>query len=67
MLEVLKILLGSGFITYGLCHISTVLGKCYIASVSKNLDKNKVESLAKMMSEDIISNMPINMPNNSNI
>ena len=57
MLEGLKILLSGGFVIYGICHIATVLGKCYIAHVSKNLDKSKVNSLAKMMSKDIIINM----------
>ena len=55
-LEVLKILVGGGLI-YGLCHIATVLGKCYIAHVSKNLNNSKVESLSKMMSKDININL----------
>lgn len=56
MLEVLQILLRGGLI-YGLCHVATVLGKCYIASVSKNLTNSKVESLSKMMSKDININL----------
>ncbi|WP_156059458.1 hypothetical protein [Acetivibrio ethanolgignens] len=55
-MEVLKILVGGGLI-YGLCHIATVLGKCYIAHVSKNLNNSKVESLSKMMSKDININL----------
>lgn len=57
MLEGLKILLSGGFVIYGICHIATVLGKCYLTKVSKTLDKSKVESLSKMMSKDIIINM----------
>lgn len=56
MLEGLQILLSGGLI-YGVCHIATVLGKCYIAHVSKSLDKSKVESLSKMMSKDININL----------
>ena len=56
MIEVLKILISGGLI-YGVCHVSTVLGKCYIASVSKDLNNSKVDSLAKMMSKDININM----------
>ena len=56
MLEGLQILLSGGLI-YGVCHIATVIGKCYIAHVSKNLNNSKVNSLSKMMPKDIIINM----------
>lgn len=55
-LEVLTILLSGGLI-YGLCHIVTTLGKCYIVHASKNLNDSKVKSLSKMMSKDININL----------
>ena len=57
MLEGLKILLSGGFIIYGICHVATVLSKCYLAKISDTLDKSKVEALAKMMSKDININL----------
>ena len=56
MLEGLQILLSGGLI-YGLCHIATVIGKCYIAHVSKNLNNSKVQSLSEMISKDININL----------
>ena len=55
-LKVLELLIGSGLI-YGLCYITNVLGKCYIAHVSKTLNNSKVEFLSKMMSKDININL----------
>lgn len=52
MLEVLQLLLSGGLI-YGICHIVTVIGKCYIAYKSKDLSAPKVQSLSEMMSKDI--------------
>ena len=51
-LEVFQILI-NGVIIYAVCHIATILGKCYIATISKNLSDDKVKSLSKMMSKDI--------------
>lgn len=55
-MEVLKTLLTGGLI-YGICYITNILGKCYIAKVSKNLSNDKVKSLSKMMSKDININL----------
>ena len=56
MVGVLKLLIGAGII-HALCYIAAVIGKCYVATISKNLDAEKVEPLAKMMSKDININL----------
>lgn len=64
MLEVLDLLLKGGLIgsvIYGICHIATVIGKCFVAtkvSDNKELSDNQTKFLTKMMSKDININIP---------
>lgn len=64
MLEGLELLLKGGLfgsVIYGICHIVTVIGKCFVATkVSNNnqLSDNQTKSLTKMMSKDININIP---------
>ena len=51
-MKVLEILITGGLIS-GICYIVNVLGKCYVAKLSKNLSNDKVGNLSKMMSKDI--------------
>ena len=55
-LELLEILIAGGLIS-GICCIANILGKCYIAKISKNLSNDKVKYLSKMMSKDININL----------
>ena len=55
-MKVLEILIAGGLIS-GICYIINILGKCYVAKLSKNLSNDKVKSLSKMMSKDININL----------
>lgn len=59
MLEVLQVLLSGGLI-FGICYVSTIIGKCIVAAIishNKNLTNQKAKYLTKMMSNDININM----------
>lgn len=49
-----------GALFYTICHIASVIGKCYLVHKvsSTNLPDEQVKSIAKMMSKDIIINIP---------
>ena len=60
---IMTILLYGSFgivIIYAICHIASVIGKCYLVhKVTKsNLSDEQVKSIAKMMSKDVNINIP---------
>nr|DAF25635.1 MAG TPA: hypothetical protein [Caudoviricetes sp.] len=55
-MEVLNLLLKGGLI-YGVCYIANIIGKCYVATISRSTSDNKAKSFSKMMSKDININL----------
>lgn len=59
----IKIFLTGSFgiaIIYAICHIVSVIGKCYLVheATKSNLSDEQTKALAKMMSKDININIP---------
>mgnify|MGYP004531505735 CR=1 FL=1 len=50
---------GAGII-YAICHIASVIGKCYLVhkTTKANFSDEQTKVLAKMMSKDININIP---------
>ncbi|RHA50385.1 hypothetical protein [Lachnospira eligens] len=44
-------------ICYVICHIASIVGKCYIAKICKDYSDSKTGSLAEMTSKDININL----------
>ena len=58
----IEMLLTGGFgatIIYAICHITSVIGKCYLVhkTTKSNLSDEQTKALAKMMSKDININI----------
>ena len=58
-----EMLLAGGFgagIIYVICHITSVIGKCYLVhkTTKSNFSDEQTKALAKMMSKDININIP---------
>ena len=44
-------------ISYVICHIASIIGKCYIAKICKDYSDSKTGSLAEMTSKNININL----------